>query len=107
MFNKENPLKVMLIDMGATSYSVSIISFEPGKLIVKSSQHDPDLDGREFDKVIAEWIAEAFKTKYKGKLSGKPKVAHGNDKQHVEHSAAHNGPKAHIILSEGSEETCK
>mmetsp|Transcript_24643 Transcript_24643/g.31412 ORF Transcript_24643/g.31412 Transcript_24643/m.31412 type:complete len:832 (+) Transcript_24643:88-2583(+) len=72
VFNKENPSKVMFIDMGATSYSVSIVSFEPGKLIVKSSQHDPDLGGREFDKVIAEWIAEAFETKYKGKLSGKP-----------------------------------
>lgn len=71
-FTKDSPTQVMFIDMGATAYSVSIVSFEPGKLIVKSTQHDADLGGREFDSVIAEWIAEAFETKYKGKLSGKP-----------------------------------
>jgi len=72
VFSKDNPTHVMFIDMGATSYSVCIASFEPGKLIVKSAQHDPDLGGREFDRVIADWIAHEFETKYKGKLSGKP-----------------------------------
>jgi len=72
VFTKENPTKVMFIDMGATAFSVSIVEFVPGKLIVKSSHYDPDLGGRDFDYVIAKWIADKFEEKYKGKLSAKP-----------------------------------
>mmetsp|Transcript_11421 Transcript_11421/g.24048 ORF Transcript_11421/g.24048 Transcript_11421/m.24048 type:complete len:819 (+) Transcript_11421:186-2642(+) len=71
-FSKEKPTHVMFIDMGATTYSVSIVDFQPGKLTVKSTQYDVSLGGREFDWVIAQWIATKFEEKYKGKLSGKP-----------------------------------
>lgn len=71
-FNKEQPSNVMFIDLGETSYSCCIASFEPGKLIIKSTNFDADLGGRDFDLKIAEWIATQFETKYKGKLSGKP-----------------------------------
>jgi len=70
--NKETPTHVMFIDLGATAYSVSIVDFVPGKLIVKSSQFDADLGGREFDMLIAQWFADKFEEKYKGKLSCKP-----------------------------------
>jgi len=70
--NKETPTHVMFVDLGATCYSVSIVAFEPGKLIVKSSQFDVDLGGREFDWKIAQWFADKFEEKYKGKLSAKP-----------------------------------
>jgi len=70
--NKDKPTHVMIIDLGATSYSVSVASFEPGKLSVKSSQFDADLGGREFDLKIAEWFAGKFEEKFKGKLSAKP-----------------------------------
>lgn len=70
--NKDKPTHVMFIDLGATSYSVSIAAFEPGKLTVKSSQFDADLGGREFDWKIATWFAEKFEEKFKGKLSAKP-----------------------------------
>lgn len=70
--NKEAPTNVMFIDLGATSYSVSIAAFEPGKLSVKSSQFDADLGGREFDWKIAQWFADKFEEKFKGKLSAKP-----------------------------------
>lgn len=59
---------VMFIDIGASAYTVSIASFEPGKLLVKSVQADPNLGGRDFDNVIAEWIAAQFVEKYKSKL---------------------------------------
>ena len=72
-FTKDKPTHVMFIDMGATSYSVSIIDFQLGKLVVKSAQYDVDLGGRDFDTVIAEWIATKFEEKYKGKLSGSPR----------------------------------
>jgi len=71
-FTKDKPSNVMFLDIGATSYSCSIISFEPGKLIVKSAHFDEDLGGREFDLKIAEWLANKFEEKFKGKLSGKP-----------------------------------
>lgn len=65
----ETPGMVMFIDMGASAYTVSIAAFEPGKLIVKSAHCDPDLGGRDFDEVIAHWIATQFVAKYKNKLS--------------------------------------
>jgi heat shock 70kDa protein 4 len=66
---------VMFIDMGATSYTVCIAAFEPGKLIIKSVHSDINLGGRDFDKAIAQWIAEQFANKYKGKLSSHPMEA--------------------------------
>lgn len=71
-FTKDEPTNVVIIDMGASAYTVSIAAFEPGKLIVKSSHFDQDLGGRDFDFVIAKWIAEQFQDKYKGKLSADP-----------------------------------
>ncbi len=70
--NKDKPTNVMFLDLGASSYSCSIVSFEPGKLSVKTAQFDDTLGGREFDRKIAEWIAAKFEEKYAGKLSGKP-----------------------------------
>lgn len=72
-FTKDKPTHVMFIDMGATTYSVSIVDFQPGKLVVKSAQYDVDLGGRDFDQTIADWLAAKFEEKYKGKLSGSPK----------------------------------
>jgi len=71
-FTKEKPTNIMFIDMGYSSYSVSICAFEPGKLTVKSSHFDQDLGGRDFDLLIATWLAGEFEAKYKNKLSGKP-----------------------------------
>jgi len=73
VFTKDKPTHVMFLDMGASSYSVTIVSFEPGKLIVKTSQYDPDLGGRDFDNAVADWLATEFSNKYKGKLSANPK----------------------------------
>lgn len=66
------PGMVMFIDMGASAYTVSVAAFEPGKLIVKSVHSDPDLGGRDFDRVIAQWISDHFSAKHKGKLSANP-----------------------------------
>ena len=71
-FTQDKPTNVMFIDMGASCYTVSIVAFEPGKLIVKSCYFDENLGGRDFDDLIANWIAVEFEAKYKGKLSGKP-----------------------------------
>lgn len=71
-FTKDKATNVMFIDLGASSYSCSIVSFEPGKLFVKCAHFDESLGGRDFDLKIAEWIAAKFEEKFKGKLSGKP-----------------------------------
>jgi heat shock 70kDa protein 4 len=71
-FSAEKPTQVMFIDMGASSYTVSIAAFHPGKLHVLTSHCDSGLGGRDFDLLIAEWIASKFEEKYKSKLSGKP-----------------------------------
>ena len=72
-FEKDKPTHVMFIDMGASQYTVSIVAYEPGKLIVKSSYCDPNMGGRDFDEVIAGWLADKFVEKYKSKLSGNPR----------------------------------
>lgn len=72
-FTKDKSTHVMFIDMGATTYSVSIVDFQPGKLSVKSAQYDVDLGGRDFDQTIADWLATKFEEKYKNKLSGSPR----------------------------------
>jgi len=71
-FEKEKPTNVMFIDMGASAYTVTITAFEPGKLTNKSSYYDADLGGRDFDLVIANWLADKFVEKFAKKLSGKP-----------------------------------
>ena len=70
---QDNPTHVMFIDMGASAYTVSIVAFVPGKLIVKSSHYDATMGGRDFDRVIAEWLSLKFVEKYKNKkLSANP-----------------------------------
>lgn len=71
-FTKDQPTNVMFLDIGASAYTVSVAAFEPGKLVVKSSFFDQDIGGRDFDELIAQWIAAKFEEKYKGKLSAKP-----------------------------------
>jgi heat shock protein 4 len=71
-FESEKPTNVMFIDLGASQYTVTIVAFEPGKLIVKSSCFDADLGGRDFDQGIANWLADKFVEKFSKKLSSTP-----------------------------------
>lgn len=71
-FTKENPTNIMFIDIGASAYTVTIATFEPGKLTIKSVNCEEELGGRDFDDVIANWVAEKFVEKYGKKLSGRP-----------------------------------
>jgi heat shock protein 4 len=71
-FSKDVATNVMFIDIGATCYTASIVAFETGKLAVKSCFFDENLGGRDFDELIANWLADKFEEKFKGKLSGKP-----------------------------------
>jgi heat shock protein 4 len=62
-FDKEKPTNVMFIDIGASCYTVSIVAFETGKLVVKSVYYDESVGGRNFDELIAQFIADKFEEK--------------------------------------------
>jgi len=61
----EKPQHVAFLDLGHGTFSCTIASFVTGKLTVRAASHDRSLGGRDFDKVIARKIAEAFEAKHK------------------------------------------
>jgi heat shock protein 4 len=71
-FQADQPTHVLFLDMGASAYTVSLVAFEPGKLIVKSTTGDANLGGRDFDWMIVTWMANKFAEKFGAKLSGNP-----------------------------------
>lgn len=60
LFSDTEPTHTMFIDIGYTSYSVTVVDFVSGKLQVLSSVVDKNLGGRDFDDVIIEYFAEVF-----------------------------------------------
>ncbi|KAG0747893.1 hypothetical protein G6F57_006204 [Rhizopus arrhizus] len=62
---EEKPRNVAFVDIGHSSYSVSVVSFLKGQLTVRGSAYDQHFGGREFDAVIVEKLAEQFKEKFK------------------------------------------
>jgi len=72
-FAKDGPAtNVMFLDMGASTYSCCIVSYEQGKLTVRAARHDSCLGGRDFDEVIAHALKDKFVEKFGSKLSSKP-----------------------------------
>jgi len=72
-FSKDgSQTNVMFIDMGASTYSCCIVSYEQGKLTVRAARHDACLGGRDFDELIANWLKDKFVEKFGSKLSCKP-----------------------------------
>lgn len=65
---------VCMIDVGYSNYSVSIIAFKKGQLTVKASAYDRHLGGRDFDKVLLDYLAVEFKEKYKIDINKNPKA---------------------------------
>jgi len=65
LFHESEPQYVMFIDLGHSSYSVSIVSFIQGKLEVKATAFDAQLGGRNFDWALAKHVAAEFQAKHK------------------------------------------
>ena len=59
-FSKDAPTNVMFINLGATSYSVSVTEFVLGKLSIRSSHYNPYLGGRNINTLTAEVLASKF-----------------------------------------------
>ncbi|CEQ43059.1 SPOSA6832_04947, partial [Sporobolomyces salmonicolor] len=56
---------IAFVDIGHSDYSVSIVSFNKGQLVVKATAFDRHFGGRDFDAALVDHFAEEFKTKYK------------------------------------------
>ena len=64
---------MLFVDVGYSSYQVSVVDYVIGKLTVKSTTYDRTLGGRDFDMRVAEWIAAEFRAKHKCDPMSSPK----------------------------------
>jgi len=63
--SEKDPLHVMFVDMGDSAMSVSVVAFYNKRLKVLSHAFDRSLGAREFDRVLLDYFANEFNTKYK------------------------------------------
>ncbi|KAG0304790.1 adenyl-nucleotide exchange factor sse1 [Dissophora globulifera] len=61
---EEKPRNICFVDIGHSSYTVSIVSYIKGQLTVKSRAFDKHFGGRDFDRMLVDHFAAEFKTKY-------------------------------------------
>ncbi|KAK7153373.1 hypothetical protein R3I93_011318 [Phoxinus phoxinus] len=71
---EEKPRNVVFVDIGHSSYQVSITSFNKGKLKVLATAFDPYLGGRNFDEILVEYFCEDFKNRFKLNVKDNPRA---------------------------------
>uniref|UniRef100_A0A3Q0T2Y6 Heat shock protein family A (Hsp70) member 4 like n=1 Tax=Amphilophus citrinellus TaxID=61819 RepID=A0A3Q0T2Y6_AMPCI len=71
---EERPRNVVFVDMGHSSFQVSITAFHKGKLKVLATSFDPYLGGRHFDEALVDYFCEEFKGKYKLNVRDNPRA---------------------------------
>lgn len=71
---EDAPKKVVFIDIGHSSYQVSVAAVKKGELKILGSAYDKHFGGRDFDYAIAEHFAAEFKAKYKIDVMENPKA---------------------------------
>lgn len=71
---EDKPRNVAFVDIGHSSYQVSIAAVKKGELKVLGSAYDKHFGGRDFDKAITEHFADEFKAKYKIDIRENPKA---------------------------------
>ncbi|XP_039897193.1 heat shock 70 kDa protein 4L [Simochromis diagramma] len=71
---EERPRNVVFVDMGHSSFQVSITAFHKGKLKVLATAFDPYLGGRHFDEALVDYFCEEFKGKYKLNVRDNPRA---------------------------------
>jgi heat shock protein 4 len=65
---------VVFVDVGHSSYTVSVVAFNKGQLVVKATAYDPHLGGRDIDYALVRHFANEFQTKYKIDVLSNPKA---------------------------------
>ncbi|XP_068194604.1 heat shock 70 kDa protein 4L [Antennarius striatus] len=71
---EERPRNVVFVDMGHSSFQISITAFNKGKLKVLATAFDPYIGGRSFDQVLVDYFCEEFKGKYKLNVRDNPRA---------------------------------
>uniref|UniRef100_A0A3B4X7I9 Heat shock protein family A (Hsp70) member 4 like n=1 Tax=Seriola lalandi dorsalis TaxID=1841481 RepID=A0A3B4X7I9_SERLL len=71
---EERPRNVVFVDMGHSSFQVSITAFNKGKLKVLATAFDLYLGGRNFDEALVDYFCEEFKGKYKLNVRDNPRA---------------------------------
>ena len=74
LFSDTIPTAVVLIDIGYTCYTVSIVQFVAKSMRVLATVSDRTLGGRDFDDVIVEYLIEQFQKKTKHDIRGNTKA---------------------------------
>ncbi|GAA6056628.1 hypothetical protein JCM3770_006363 [Rhodotorula araucariae] len=62
---EEAPRNIAFVDIGHSDYSVSIVSFNKGQLVVRATAFDRNFGGRDLDLALVKHFAKEFETKYK------------------------------------------
>ncbi|KAF8515677.1 HSP70-domain-containing protein [Hysterangium stoloniferum] len=70
----QSPRHVVFVDVGHSNYSVAVVAFSKGQLVVKSTAYDRHLGGRDIDYALVQHFAKEFKTKYKIDVMGNAKA---------------------------------
>uniref|UniRef100_A0A0B6ZQN1 Uncharacterized protein n=1 Tax=Arion vulgaris TaxID=1028688 RepID=A0A0B6ZQN1_9EUPU len=70
----EKPRNVVFVDFGYSSIKVSACAFNKGKLKVLATSFDNHLGGRDFDDILADYMTDEFKKKYKVDAKSNPKA---------------------------------
>lgn len=63
LFSETEPIHIMFIDIGYTSYSVTVVDFIQENMKVRSTVSVNNLGGRDFDDAIIGFLCETFKKK--------------------------------------------
>ncbi len=62
MDKRNKDMKIAVYDLGGGTFDISILELGDGVFEVKSTNGDVHLGGDDFDQVIIDWLAEAFKS---------------------------------------------
>lgn len=71
---EERPRRVCFVDIGHSSYTVSVVEFKKGELAVKATAWDRNFGGRDFDRALVDHLAKEFKGKYKVDIFTHPRA---------------------------------
>lgn len=71
---EEASKNIAFVDIGHSDFSVSIVAFNKGQLVVKGTAYDRHFGGRDLDLALVDHFAAEFKDKYKIDVKSNPKA---------------------------------
>jgi heat shock 70kDa protein 4 len=71
---EENPRRVAFVDIGHSTFTVSIVELKKAELSVKATAWDRHFGGRDFDKALVDHLAKEFKGRYRMDIFSNPRA---------------------------------